>query len=156
MRARDFVRPSIELASAEEAKGCPGSSTPLPRMSRNASTGALKRLMVEVSSEIRQTWPGITTSLHVKVAWDSVQAIDRRGAQVRRHVHRRHVSHFSIQPTNKEVSVLTCCTTGPVSEDNFFTWEALIKGPDDTPFEGGVFTAILTFPKDYPLNPPKV
>lgn len=45
---------------------------------------------------------------------------------------------------------------GPVSEDNFFTWEALIKGPDDTPFEGGVFTTILTFPKDYPLNPPKV
>lgn len=52
--------------------------------------------------------------------------------------------------------MLTVIPAGPSSEDNFFTWEALIKGPDDTPFEGGVFNAILTFPKDYPLNPPKV
>lgn len=35
-------------------------------------------------------------------------------------------------------------------------WECFIKGPEDTPFEGGVFTATLTFPKDYPLNPPKM
>eukprot|EP01128_Nolandella_sp_AFSM9_P003978 TRINITY_DN1747_c4_g1_i1.p1 TRINITY_DN1747_c4_g1~~TRINITY_DN1747_c4_g1_i1.p1 ORF type:complete len:207 (+),score=57.17 TRINITY_DN1747_c4_g1_i1:87-623(+) len=45
---------------------------------------------------------------------------------------------------------------GPVVEDNFFVWEALIMGADDTPFEGGVFSAILTFPYDYPLNPPKM
>jgi ubiquitin-protein ligase len=36
-------------------------------------------------------------------------------------------------------------TAGPVSEDDFFTWEALIEGPKDTPFEGGVFLARLTF-----------
>lgn len=34
---------------------------------------------------------------------------------------------------------------GPISESDFFTWEALIVGPKDTPFEGGVFPAILTF-----------
>lgn len=34
---------------------------------------------------------------------------------------------------------------GPVSESDFFTWEALIMGPKDTPFEGGVFAAKLTF-----------
>lgn len=34
---------------------------------------------------------------------------------------------------------------GPVSESDFFTWEALIVGPKDTPFEGGVFPAVLTF-----------
>jgi hypothetical protein len=45
---------------------------------------------------------------------------------------------------------------GPINEDNFFEWEAYIKGPDETPFEGGIFCAKLTFPKDYPLNPPKV
>lgn len=62
-------------------------------------------------------------------------------------------------------------TAGPVSEDNFFVWEALIpyvkhiliadcitidcySGPTDTAYEGGLFTAILTFPRDYPLNPP--
>lgn len=38
-------------------------------------------------------------------------------------------------------------TAGPVTEDNLFEWECLIQGPDDTPFEGGVFPATLSFPK---------
>ena len=67
---------------------------------------------------------------------------------------------------------------GPISESDFFTWEALIVGPKDTPFEGGVFAATLTFvrplcsssqppcphrpcvrpcqPSDYPLSPFKM
>ena len=47
-------------------------------------------------------------------------------------------------------------TAGPVSEDDMFIWEALIQGPEGTPFEGGVFPAELKFPKDYPLAPPKM
>ena len=43
---------------------------------------------------------------------------------------------------------------GPVSEDNYLEWEALLPGPDDTPFEGGVFSARLSFPPSYPLEPP--
>jgi ubiquitin-protein ligase len=31
-----------------------------------------------------------------------------------------------------------------------------IRGPSGTPYEGGVFVAVLTFPKDYPLSPPKM
>jgi len=45
---------------------------------------------------------------------------------------------------------------GPINEENFFEWEALIVGPDGTCFEGGVFPAKLTFPTDYPLSPPKM
>ncbi|KAH8245215.1 hypothetical protein KR032_006461 [Drosophila birchii] len=45
---------------------------------------------------------------------------------------------------------------GPISEDNFFEWEALIAGPEGTCFEGGVFPARLVFPPDYPLSPPKM
>ncbi|KAJ3220656.1 Ubiquitin-conjugating enzyme E2 G2 [Clydaea vesicula] len=29
-----------------------------------------------------------------------------------------------------------------------------ISGPEDTPYEGGLFTAVIVFPKDYPLSPP--
>jgi ubiquitin-conjugating enzyme E2 G2 len=47
-------------------------------------------------------------------------------------------------------------TAGPVSEDDMFVWEALIQGPEDTPFEGGIFPAELKFPRDYPLAPPKM
>src|SRR4051812_10889810 len=32
-------------------------------------------------------------------------------------------------------------TAGPVSEDDLLYWEALIQGPEGTPFEGGVFPA---------------
>ena len=39
-------------------------------------------------------------------------------------------------------------------QDNFFEWEAAIVGPEGSPFEDGVFIARLTFPQDYPLNPP--
>ncbi|XP_066431758.1 ubiquitin-conjugating enzyme E2 G2 isoform X1 [Eleutherodactylus coqui] len=45
---------------------------------------------------------------------------------------------------------------GPINEENFFEWEALIMGPEDTCFECGVFPAILSFPLDYPLSPPKM
>ncbi|KAF7507605.1 Ubiquitin-conjugating enzyme E2 G2 [Endocarpon pusillum] len=44
----------------------------------------------------------------------------------------------------------------PIDEAKPFVWEAFIDGPKDTPFEGGVFPAILDFPKDYPLSPPKM
>ena len=47
-------------------------------------------------------------------------------------------------------------TAGPVNEDDMFLWEALIQGPEETPYEGGIFPAELKFPKDYPLNPPKM
>ncbi|KAI9676344.1 MAG: Ubiquitin-conjugating enzyme E2 7 [Caeruleum heppii] len=43
---------------------------------------------------------------------------------------------------------------GPRDESDLFLWDALIQGPEGTPFEGGIFAATLTFPKDYPIAPP--
>ena len=37
-----------------------------------------------------------------------------------------------------------------------FVWDIFILGPTDTPYEGGMFNAKLTFPKDYPNMPPKL
>jgi len=45
---------------------------------------------------------------------------------------------------------------GPVNEENFFEWDALITGPEGTCFDGGIFPAKLHFPTDYPLSPPKM
>jgi len=42
----------------------------------------------------------------------------------------------------------------PVATTNMFLWNALISGPPDTCFEGGVFKTQLDFPNDYPLGPP--
>jgi hypothetical protein len=35
-------------------------------------------------------------------------------------------------------------------------WQAVIFGPDDTPWEGGTFSLILEFGEEYPNKPPKV
>ncbi|KAF7496066.1 Ubiquitin-conjugating enzyme E2 G2 [Sarcoptes scabiei] len=43
---------------------------------------------------------------------------------------------------------------GPVNEENFFEWDSYILGPEGTYYEGGVYAAKITFPKDYPLSPP--
>ena len=45
---------------------------------------------------------------------------------------------------------------GPVSEDNYYEWEATLSGPAGTPFEDGLFRCRLLFPMDYPLSPPTV
>ncbi|KAJ1514506.1 Ubiquitin-conjugating enzyme E2 G2 [Coelomomyces lativittatus] len=42
----------------------------------------------------------------------------------------------------------------PVSDEQLFEWEAIIVGPPGTDYEFGVFTAVIKFPQDYPLNPP--
>lgn len=60
-----------------------------------------------------------------------------------------YFSELSINPPEGIIA-------GPISEENFFEWEALISGPVDTVFEGGLFPAKLVFPTDYPLNPPKM
>lgn len=47
-------------------------------------------------------------------------------------------------------------SAGLVDDNNLYEWEVIIIGPADTLYEGGIFKARLTFPEDFPLNPPKM
>jgi len=47
-------------------------------------------------------------------------------------------------------------SAGLVDDDNLLEWEVMIIGPVDTIYEGGFFKARLTFPKEFPLLPPKM
>eukprot|EP01013_Petalomonas_cantuscygni_P013724 TRINITY_DN28266_c0_g1_i1.p2 TRINITY_DN28266_c0_g1~~TRINITY_DN28266_c0_g1_i1.p2 ORF type:complete len:175 (-),score=9.19 TRINITY_DN28266_c0_g1_i1:161-685(-) len=42
----------------------------------------------------------------------------------------------------------------PEDRTNFSHWRARLKGPADTPFEGGTFWLDIRIPHDYPLAPP--
>jgi len=48
------------------------------------------------------------------------------------------------------------CSAAPASESNLFVWNASIIGPDESPWEGGIYGLRLQFPEQYPSKPPKV
>lgn len=47
-------------------------------------------------------------------------------------------------------------SASPLSESDLFTWVASIVGPDESPFEGGIFQLRIQFPDQYPEKPPRV
>ena len=47
-------------------------------------------------------------------------------------------------------------TTGPVDQANLLHWSAILKGPEDTPYQGAKFNLDIKLPSDYPFSPPIV
>ena len=47
-------------------------------------------------------------------------------------------------------------TAAPLTETNLFEWQAMITGPDQTPYEGGLYELTLSIPCNYPVKAPKV
>eukprot|EP01006_Ploeotia_vitrea_P050308 TRINITY_DN67445_c0_g2_i1.p1 TRINITY_DN67445_c0_g2~~TRINITY_DN67445_c0_g2_i1.p1 ORF type:complete len:177 (-),score=77.80 TRINITY_DN67445_c0_g2_i1:187-717(-) len=45
-------------------------------------------------------------------------------------------------------------SVGLVDDSNVFKWRVMIEGTAGTMYEGGMFPAILDFPKEYPNKPP--
>ncbi|XP_034429550.1 ubiquitin conjugating enzyme E2 A, like isoform X2 [Hippoglossus hippoglossus] len=46
--------------------------------------------------------------------------------------------------------------SGAPSENNIMAWNAVIFGPEGTPFEDGTFKLIVEFTEEYPNKPPTV
>lgn len=48
------------------------------------------------------------------------------------------------------------CSAGPENDSNILLWKATIIGPSNSPYENGIFFLTITFPNDYPYNPPNI
>ena len=48
------------------------------------------------------------------------------------------------------------CSAGPKTANNLFEWVCTIHGPENTPYEGGIFHLEIKFPSDYPKKAPQI
>eukprot|EP01065_Artemidia_motanka_P000786 TRINITY_DN1036_c3_g1_i4.p1 TRINITY_DN1036_c3_g1~~TRINITY_DN1036_c3_g1_i4.p1 ORF type:complete len:173 (+),score=45.38 TRINITY_DN1036_c3_g1_i4:77-520(+) len=45
---------------------------------------------------------------------------------------------------------------GPVEQGNLMHWKAMIVGPEDSPYKGGLFELDIKIQDSYPMKPPKM
>jgi len=48
------------------------------------------------------------------------------------------------------------CKAIPIDINNLAEWQAIIEGPEETPYVGGIFHLNILFPNEYPFRPPKI
>lgn len=56
----------------------------------------------------------------------------------------------------KELSQPTAHFFAQPLEENLFEWHFTVKGPSDTPFQGGRYHGRIVFPPEYPMKPPSI
>lgn len=60
-----------------------------------------------------------------------------------------------LEELNNEKIPTVGVTARPLETD-LFTWHANIRGPEKTPYAGGIFHLELKFPQSYPNHPPTI
>ncbi|KAJ2078844.1 E2 ubiquitin-protein ligase peroxin 4 [Coemansia sp. RSA 988] len=42
----------------------------------------------------------------------------------------------------------------PVNDEDLLQWHAILRGPQETPYQGGLFRLHIDIPEEYPIKPP--
>jgi|EP00970_Alexandrium_tamarense_P015191 ubiquitin-conjugating enzyme E2 A len=71
-------------------------------------------------------------------------------------LHNAHISSSSHATLLRLQNDPPSGVTGAPMDTNIMLWQAVIFGPDDTPWEGGTFKLVLEFTEDYPNKAPSV
>ena len=64
----------------------------------------------------------------------------------------RLLREFKELHSNPLSNILAC----PFSAKNLSHWNARLKGPPNTPYQGGTFYLTIKFPSNYPIAPPYI
>ena len=72
------------------------------------------------------------------------------------HLGRDPPAGISAGPIEEEGTILIPTPGGAITVDAMTKWQATVMGPQDSPYQDGVFFFDIDFPPDYPFKPPKV
>ena len=67
----------------------------------------------------------------------------------------QHIQRIQKEFVELIKSPLDYASAGPISEADMTKWSATLSGPEDSPYQGGVFKLSIVFPREYPYKPPK-
>ncbi|KAK1932789.1 putative ubiquitin conjugating enzyme E2 [Babesia divergens] len=51
---------------------------------------------------------------------------------------------------------IQCPFSVGLEDDDLFKWRVCFQGPQETAYEGGLFTVLMMFPDDFPNSPPQM
>jgi hypothetical protein len=70
-------------------------------------------------------------------------------------VQAKHGAGMSALLRDLEENPVECCSVKTRSKD-MTKWKVLVRGPDGTPYEGGIFKLAIDIPDEFPFAPPDV
>ena len=67
----------------------------------------------------------------------------------------RLIKRLKAEMEDLEENPVSNCSAGPL-EDDITHWNATIFGPENTPYENGIFRLDINFVAEHPFKPPKI
>jgi ubiquitin-conjugating enzyme E2 G1 len=71
------------------------------------------------------------------------------------HIKKQYECNYALNAVAQKCESDLSISVG-LEDDDLFNWRVCFQGPENTPFEGGLYEATLRFPLEFPYQPPKM